>query len=513
MLAEVARYCKIPEMPDYPGIAVPCLKRVSLWLSAATCLLILALPVLAQQRSAAVTPVSELIERGRLFLQNRDFQQARQILEEAVAREPKSAAAWSLLADSYAQLGLEEKAIHGYKTALDLRPDSPDLLYNLGILNLKRQRFEDAAGYFQTLRQRRPQDQDVLLLLVQCQLQLGRHKEAIPLLEEAIRGQKAGKAAYLGLASSYVATSQNTQAVEVLHKARNRWPTDGEIRSALTQQLMLMEDPAGTLASLRARQNMKLLPDDLVLLVGCYAGLKRLEEAERFGKQAVTEGGGEPALLALANILQLEGRDPDVIRLLEPQRSPSATSAKFLFTLGMSYYNTGNYTGAIDLFSAATSLDPSLAQAYYLKANALSRLGKPDSALAAYAEAVRLAPDKYLYHFHFGLALSNLGEKGPGEEHLKRAVEINGAFAPARYELARVYSETSRDELAREQLEEALRADPEYLSSYYLLSQVYDRLGRHEDAMRILGQFQAIQRKRHEDEEKALTGAGSKGPK
>ena len=471
-------------------------------------LLIAPQPGLAHQRLASSTPVSELVERGRTCLQNHEPAEARRVLEEAVARVPSSAEAWSLLADSYAQLGMEEKAIEGYRTALGLRSELPNALYNIGVLLLKRQRFDEAAGYFQTLRQQQPGDQDVALLLARCQSQLGRHKEAIALLEEAVHEAKAAKAAYLGLASEYAATSQNAHAAEVLYKARTRWPGDEEIDSALTSELMRMEDPAGALMS----QNTKFSPEDLVLLAGCYARRNRLQEAGRFAEQAVSAGGGEPALLAMANILQMEGRNQDAVRLLEPQKDQFSSSAKYLFTLGMSYYNVGNYSGAKELFTTAARLAPTLAQAHYFEGNALARLGQVEAALVPYAEAVRLDPGKYLYRFHYGLALSNLGQRGPGEEQLKQAVEINGSFAPARYELARIYSESSRDDLARQQLEEAIKADPAYTSSYYLLSQVYERLGRHDDAVRMLAQFRTLQKKQHEEERRVLTGGGSGGP-
>ena len=42
-------------------------------------------------------------------------------------------------------------------------------------------------------------------------------------------------------------------------------------------------------------------------------------------------GGGEPALLALANILQLEGRNEDVVKLLEPQRKQFSNSRPSTF--------------------------------------------------------------------------------------------------------------------------------------------------------------------------------------
>ncbi len=80
------------------------------------------------------------------------------------------------------------------------------------------------------------------------------------------------------------------------------------------------------------------------------------------------------------------------------------------------------------------------------------------------------------------------------------------------HELARVYCESSRDGMAREQLEAAIKADPEYLSSYYLLSQVYSRLGKQEDAARTLEQFRTLQRRQHEEDKRALAGSGSGEP-
>jgi tetratricopeptide (TPR) repeat protein len=580
------------------------------WPAVVIFLLILALPSHAQQLPLSSLPVSELVEKGREFLRDHDPQQARRFLEEAVTREPKSAVAWSLLADSYAQLGWEEKAIRGYQTALELRPDSPNPLYNLGILHWKRKRFEDALRYFQAFRRQQPRDYEVLLPLADCLFELGRategqqvleemtntardspevnfqagklllhhrqieaalapltqalalrpdwgearlllalaesrlnhparvaellrdhpmpsaplypqllgvaltqlghYREAIPLLEGLVRGQKGEKLTYASLASAYAASSQHDQALEVLQQAQGLWPDDQEIRSALVRELSLQKDPAGALTLLRTRENKRLLPEDLELLASCYVTMNRLEEAQRFAERAVTEGGGESGLLALANILQMQDRNLEVIGLLEPHRSEFSTSAKYIFTLGLSYYNNGSYSRASDLFDITTRLDPSLGQAHYLKGNALARLGKPGLAVAYYEEAMRLAPDNALYHFQLGQVLSTLGEKPRAEAELKRSVDLNGAYAQARYELARIYFESSRDDLARAQLEEAIKADPGFEGSFYLLSQVYAHLGRREDAMRMLKQFQAIKQQRQE-QQRALIQSSSKG--
>ena len=579
------------------------------WPVAVIFLLILALPSYAQQPPPSSLAASQLVEKARQFLRNHDPQQARLFLEEAVTRDPKSAEAWSLLAESYAQLGWEEKAIRAYQTTLELRPDSPDALYNLGILQWKRKHYEDALRCFQTFRQQQPRDYEVLLPLADCLFELGRategqqvveemtntaadspeanfqagrlllhhrqvaaalapltralasrpdwdearlllalaesrlnhpsrvaellrdhpmpsaplypqllgvalaqlghYQEAIPLLEGLVRGQEGEKVTYRSLASAYAASSQHDRALEVLQHARSLWPEDQEIRSVLVRELALQKDPASALTLLRTQENKRLLPEDLELLASCYVAMDRLEEARRFAERAVAEGGGESGLLALANILQMQDRNLEVIRLLEPHRSEFSTSAKYIFTLGLSYYKNGSYSRAIDLFDIATRLDPSLAQAHYLKGNALARLGKPGPSLACYEEAVRLAPDDALYHFQLGQVLSTLGEKPRAEAELQRSLELNEGYAQARYELARIYFESSRTDLARAQLEEAIKADPAFEGSFYLLSQVYARLGRREDALRMLKQFQAI-KQQGQEKQRVLIQSSSK---
>ncbi len=570
------------------------------WLALVAWLLIAGLPASAQQPPETPATVSGLVEQGREALSKGNPQHARRVLEEAVSREPKSAEAWSLLADSYAQLGWNEKAIAAYQTVLKLRPHSANALHNLGLLSWRGKRCEDAVRYLEGFQEQEPQDHTVLVALADCRfqlgltpqaqrdvqemiraagdsadanfqagrlllhhrqieaalvplaramtlrpdwdeprlrlavaesllnhparvaellrghlmpraplysqilgvalVQLGQYQEAIPLLEESVRGETADAAVYQHLAAAYAGTSQEQRALEILQEARRHWPEDEAIRTALIQHLSHLKDPAEALTLLRKRENQELLPEDLVLLASCYVSLHQPEEAARLARRAVDEGGGEPALLALANILQMQGRDLEVIEVLEAHKTQFSTSAKYAFTLGVSYYNNGSYARASELFKRAARLDPSLAQAHYFEGNALARLGMPELAVAQYQEAIRLAPENALYYFHLGQVHSSLGEKARAEEALRRSVQLNGSYAQARYELAKIYFETSREEAAREQLELAIQSDPNTDGSYYLLSQVYARLGRREDAQRTLGQFQAIKRQRQEEQ-------------
>jgi tetratricopeptide (TPR) repeat protein len=578
-------------------------------LLALTCLLV-QLSSLPGQPGDVEVSVVDLVRQARSFLRTHNPQKAQVVLERAVARDPRSAEAWSLLGDSYAQLGSADKAKRSYETALKLDPASPNALYNLGVLQLNRNRFGEAAARLEAFRKLRPHDRGVLFPLAHCYFQLGRHEEAkqalvgaagnsweanlkagqlllahsedeaaipplekalrirpnadevrlalataesrlgrhqrvvesleghsnsiepmyrfllgsslsnvgrheeaIPLLEVAVREWPEDKPARLSLASAYVGAARATDALHVLRQAQFQWPEDAEVRSALARQLLRTGEPTAALGVLNTSAEGSRGAEDLELYANCYVALGQLEEAERFAQQAVDAGGGqESSLVALSNILQLQSRHPEVIALLERHRQTHAQSAPYLLTLGISYYSNGNYAEASRLFEVAASIDPGMAQAHYLQGSTMASLGMPELAVRHYEAAVRLVPDHPLYHLHLGLVLSILGKKDRAEEHLRRSVELNGSHAPARYELAKVYAESSRDDLAREQLEEAIKTDAQFESSYYLLSQIYMRLGRREDAGRMMKQFQSLQRQRHE-EEQALKRLSTGGPK
>jgi len=556
---------------------------------------------------------SSLLQQAKSLLRTHNPQKACELLEKALTENPRSAEAWVLLGDSYAQLGFEGKATQSYEKAIKLDPSAAGALYNLGVLELNRDHLAEATHRLEAFRKLQPQDRGVLFPLAHCYFQLGRraeakrtlegalsaagnswevqfkagqlllangeaeaaisplekalrlrpgalegrvalatavsllgrhqrvvelleghlnsaestgrfllgsslssigrHKEAIPLLEEAVHVQPKDKSWYLSLAKAYSGASQTSQAVQVLRQAQHQWPEDLEVRLALAQELLRGGNPATALGVLNSSAGSTRSPEELELYANCYVALNQLEQAERVARQAVDEGGAkESSLIVLANILQLEGRHPDVIALLERHRQKHAHSAPYLLTLGISYYSNGNYGEASSLFEGATSIDPRMAQAHYLQGNTLASLGKPELAVGHYEAALRLVPDHFLYHLHLGLVLSILGKKDQAEVHLRRSVELNSSHAPARYELAKVYAETSRDALACEQLEEAIKTDPEFESSYYLLSQIYARMGRDGDTSRMLKQFQFIQRQRRE-EKQALKRPNAGGPK
>lgn len=570
-------------------------------LKGAFCLIccLLAAPSIAQQSSLREPQKRDSVKEAGYLLQAGKPNQAKQILEETLRRDPHLVPAWIMLARANYQLGLDDESRRSYEQALKLDPTAYSALYDLGILELRRGRFEQAAQYLETYRRGRSEDLHVLLPLAHCLFQLGRVSEgqqrieealradpntpewnleagkillahgryeeaakplfraltlrpkldearlslafaesrmhhptkvldllrdhavqvsplyvnlvgsslcevdrcgeAIPLLQQALQQYPEEKDLYLNLAAAYEGTSQAAGAMDVLERAHTRWPKDSEIRFKLARKLFLKRDAVGAVNLLTAETETELSREELGLLTECNVAMGQFDDARKYAELALAQFGPlESSLLALANVLQLQTKDPEVIALLEPHQAEFSSSSRYLFTLGLSYYRNGKYSQARALLERATAMDPSLAQGQFVLGSCFSSLGNPKDALPHYKAALILEPENFLYQFQVGLVLSILGQKDVAEGYLRRSIELNGSHAPARYHLAEIYFESGRDDLARQELEKAIEINPGFDSSYYLLSRVYASLGRREDSLAAMNRFKKIKEQARE---------------
>jgi len=94
--------------------------------------------------------------------------------------------------------------------------------------------------------------------------------------------------------------------------------------------------------------------------------------------------------------------------------------ARCYYGLGVYKESEGDFAGAADEYTKAIESDPSYAEAYYDRANALRHLSNinstsyPDdtkSAIADYTKAIELSPDYLQAYWDRGTARRDLGEK------------------------------------------------------------------------------------------------------
>jgi tetratricopeptide (TPR) repeat protein len=247
------------------------------------------------------------------------------------------------------------------------------------------------------------------------------------------------------------------------------------------------------------------------LAVAVDLAVHQLVAAQAVAQAAYRSYPSVHTLLLLANALQLEGRYPEVNRLLGDQRSTYADSPEFLITLAESESDASIFAAARDDLEHAIALDPKSYQAHYLLGNVLSRLNDPDRAIAEYRQAIDLAPDQPRTYFQLALVLRSRQDQ-PGEEKvLAQALAADGHYAPAHCELGRILLEEHRLADAVTHLTSAIQFNPHSEEAYYLLARAYAGLGEKDKSEDTVKRLVAVRKENRPNSENPKSGNNESG--
>jgi tetratricopeptide (TPR) repeat protein len=124
----------------------------------------------------------EAFAKGVALHQAGDVIGAIDAYEQALKLTPWRLDARSNLGAAYARLGRFDAAIEQYRKALETDPGQVAIRFNLGLSLYKTGLAEEAAAEFQQVLDRDPSQRGALVLLADCELQMGRDARVVELL-------------------------------------------------------------------------------------------------------------------------------------------------------------------------------------------------------------------------------------------------------------------------------------------------------------------------------------------
>ncbi|HEV2666984.1 MAG TPA: tetratricopeptide repeat protein, partial [Blastocatellia bacterium] len=193
-----------------------------------------------------------------------------------------------------------------------------------------------------------------------------------------------------------------------------------------------------------------------------------------------------------------------VIRLEEAVREFPG-SARLWSALGLARYKAGANGKATRAFERSIELDPAFAAAYAYLGMLRVDMGEYEAGVAQYEWA--LAADPKLAVVHYLVADAMLKQPAADaariNECLRRAIELDPAFAPARLKLAIAYNRQNRFAEAAAELERVIKFAPDLAEPYYHLGRVYARLKRPQEARQAMAKYSQLsdaQKKQGENE-------------
>lgn len=323
-----------------------------------------------------------------------------------------------------------------------------------------------------------PEDLESVLGEASAQMGQSRFQEAASVLQPLADSHCDARVSLL-LAAAFEGQGDVAQATMTLQKAHTLWPTNDSIAASLAREYLNKREIPKAVDALAHFHVAAGTPEqEMRLVVVVYLAARRLVPAESVAEAAFRAYPSESTLLLLANTMQMQGRYPDVNRLLASKRNAYAESPQFLVTLAESEFDASSYPEARADLEHAVALDPNLYQAHYLLGNVLHKQGSLDEAIAEYRKAIALSPDQPRSYFQLALALQAKQDEAGEQSALEQALAADNRYAPAQCELGRILLDEHRPADAVTHLNAAIESNPQSEKAYFLLVRAYGQLGQ-----------------------------------
>src|SRR5215475_7836349 len=402
---------------------------------------------LAQTPTAQrLKPNDQLLAEGVAALERGDDSTARDLLERALAADPRSAEAHTYLGALADRAGDLDAAERHFAASARLAPQSARARNNHGAILLRLNRMPEATAEFEASLRLDPNQAKALVNLARIRFESG--------------------------------APEGLRAADDLFRRADALAPDVEIARALTVIALRRGDRARAAECYRAYATRLASATDDTPAAGARselggalyeAGL--LAEAEAELNAALKHDlANFETVLRLARVYLARKEVPAAGRTLEAALARKVEAPAIYALLAVVYEKSGHIENAIPAMRIAIQLDPQSEKYRFQYGVLLTENDAPAAAVIRLKEALQSFPNSSRLHLAIGLAKLKLGGNDEAVQSFKRAIELDPEFAHAYTCLGIADILVGRYEEGVRCFEQALRIKPEVAIVHYLLA-------------------------------------------
>lgn len=372
-----------------------------------------------------------------------------------------------------------DDAIKHMETAVQARPDSPTLLYDLGVIHMKNENYPEAVKCFQSsLEQLKGTGYTKVNLAIHPKVymgactnlgliytRIGMYDEAVEVLKEAIQFEPSDVDANWNLGTVYWFMGDMESTAAQMRRYITLDPDNAEAHNiiGLIYYRKDLRDAAldefQTAAKLNPSEKQYSYNEGLAL-----AKLGRYDEASQAFKRA--SGLKTGAELRRMFIEQL-----------------AANKVRKLYNDGCTAMESLNITQAIKHFEAAVEIKPDMVDAHVNLGVCYRRQGNKQKQIHHFEEAVRLKSDMPNVRYNLGLAYSDSRMYSEAMLEFRRAIELEPSLKDAHFKLGMMLCKAENYAEATGEFEKCLELSPNWYEAYLNLGTCYLKTGKVDDAI------------------------------
>ncbi len=331
---------------------------------------------------------------SRVYINQREYGKALKEADEVIAQNKNDLLARLNRSTALMGIGDSQKARQEIDTVLAIAPNNMDARYQAGYLAWAQKDYKRAEEVFGDLYKTNPKDPRGVIGLTETLAGQNRINEAIKLIQDSISHEPDRQDFRVALANLYVRDLRFDEAVNVYQQLLKKDPKSPDLLLRLAETQRRKGDVNGAIETFRsASQAAPADPRPLLQLGLLLDGTGRRDQAKPIYEQILKIQPDHPiALNNLAFIKAEEGQDLDeALTMAQRARQGLPNSPDVMDTLGW----------------------------IYLKKN-LS-----DDAIRTFKELLAADPSRASYHYHYGMALLQKGDRPSAKKELETAIRFN----------------------------------------------------------------------------------------
>ena len=340
----------------------------------------------------------------------------------------------------------QEEAVGYYRAALALRPHTPVIYNNLGVVLTERKKLAEAVDACHKAIELQPDLAPAYSNLGNALVEQKKLPEAEDAFRTSIQLNPDHAEPYNGLGNVLAERKKLPEAEEAYRKAIHLWPdyatAYNNLGTILAEQKKLPEAEAAL------RKTTQLKPD----LAEAYNSLgnvlrlqKKLPEAvDAYRKTVQLRPDYATAYNSLGTVLAEQKKLPEAEAAFRKGVQLQPSYAPAYNNLGSVLAEQKKLPEAVDAFRKAVQLQPNYAPAHKNLGNALAEQKKLPEAEAALRKAIQLQPNFALAYFNLGNVLKDQAKLTEAENAFHKAIEFQPAFAEAHFNLGLMLRQQGR---------------------------------------------------------------------
>ncbi|MEI8316099.1 MAG: tetratricopeptide repeat protein [Verrucomicrobiota bacterium] len=349
------------------------------------------------------------------YLKFKRLHEAQQIFKEVVRLDHDNIDAQLGLWQALAQLRHSDGTLRLAQLTTQVAPNDPRAKPVL----------EQAAEHFEQARAQYPRDPWLLLNLLGCRARLGQWKEVEACYAQLTQIVPKIFPARLVLARLYVQQEEIAKAATECAQLVQEHPSLPAAHELAGLVWLAQNKPEEALKESETAVRLRPQWVDAQVQAGqiCWR-LKRYADGVKYLQAALKLAPNAIAIkLSLADLYEVQANDAGAIELYREVLTANAKQTVALNNLASLLVKTGKAAEALPLARQAVSIEPQNPNYRDTAGWTAFLAGNKNEALLHLLEAVRLAPQFGLTHFHLGKILLSQGQKAEARQEFKRAVD------------------------------------------------------------------------------------------